>query len=89
MDDSIMSAGLSDCRRELWEIQHNRLNGVYVNNSTSKKKAKVKRNAKKDMKNLPVIPKKTFWIIMLVLAIIYTAARLATYYIRLGKGIID
>ena len=39
------------------------------------------------MKNLPVIPKKTFWIIMLVLAIIYTAARLATYYIRLGKGV--
>jgi hypothetical protein len=41
------------------------------------------------MKNLPVMPKKTFWTIMIVLAIIYTAARLGTYYIRLGKGCVS
>jgi|TARA_R110000737_G_scaffold221519_1_gene236983 hypothetical protein len=39
------------------------------------------------MKNLPKPNMKTFWITMLVLAIIYTAARLGTYYLRLGKGI--
>jgi hypothetical protein len=39
------------------------------------------------MKNLPKPNMKTFWITMLVLAIIYTAARLGTYYIRLGKGL--
>jgi hypothetical protein len=39
---TIMSARLNDNQRELWEIQHDRLNKVYKNGVTSKKRKKAK-----------------------------------------------
>jgi hypothetical protein len=36
-----MSARLGDCQRELWEIQRGRLDEVYTNGSTGKKREKV------------------------------------------------